>query len=70
MTTIYGTFTNTDSADRALTKLEALNYDPKEISLIATENITTKEGTEAGKGAKKQEKEQKEEQLQVELQVE
>lgn len=50
MKTIYATFKNLESTDRALTKLAALNYDPKEVSVIVREDINVKPQTEAGKG--------------------
>ncbi len=49
MSTIYATFRDKESADRALTKLAALDYDAKEISVIVREDIE-KTRNEARKG--------------------
>ncbi len=50
MKTIYGVFKDLDSADRALTKFAALNYNPEEVSVILEENTYKKHQT--GKGAR------------------
>ncbi len=50
MDTIYGVFTNIESADRVLTKLAAFDYGPNEISVIVREDIDVKRKTEVGKG--------------------
>ena len=50
MNTIYGVFKNIESADKAITKFAALDYDPKEISLIVKEGTSTKTG-QVTKGA-------------------
>jgi gas vesicle protein len=47
--TIYGIFPNIEKANNVLTKLTALNYDPKEVSVIVREDIE-KAGSEVGKG--------------------
>jgi len=46
---MYGIFKNTDSADRALAKFAALDYDPKEISIITEQSNNAAKG--AGTGA-------------------
>jgi hypothetical protein len=47
--TIYGIFPNIERANNALTKLAALNYDPKEVSVVVREDIQ-KNGSEVAKG--------------------
>ncbi len=50
MDTIYGIFKDIDSADRALTKFAALNYNPQDISVILEEETSKKYQTVKGAG--------------------